>query len=350
VTEGRLQQLYNAKFGPISSPAQYVELLAKARKGARGAARAAGAGRPRRQGRAVAAQAGRPAEDHGRPHGRRHECDVAGGALQRPRGRGAGRLRDGAGALALRRHGGVRPAQAVRGDQRVHAAVPRGCLAGLQGGAEVYKALSANPQFRSLYFTNDVEKVMESYTSAVNGKADPKAAYTTAYQSVSPEAKAAAEKFSQTPEFQRWSTRTWPSSSPARRSCPRGSAATRVQNPDFVQAAAATELRSWRAQNPGALARRRADAPRVVHQEQLHPRQDERRRDPHPPGFASGPVQEAFSDNSKAIADKLDLKSRSDGDWTVQYIRWAAKASTSRWCRTACPSRSSASPCRSATC
>lgn len=67
---------------------------------------------------------------------------------------------------------------------------------------ELYKAFSAAPQMRKLYFKGDAADLMETYVSQADS--DPKAAYNNAFASVTPEAKAAAEVRSKTPEAMKY--------------------------------------------------------------------------------------------------------------------------------------------------
>lgn len=70
-----------------------------------------------------------------------------------------------------------------------------------KAASEVYRALESKPELRNVYFKDDGVKVMKAYLQAVDGGAEPTAAFKGAYASISPEAKAREEAFKKTPEF-----------------------------------------------------------------------------------------------------------------------------------------------------
>lgn len=69
------------------------------------------------------------------------------------------------------------------------------------GMAELYKALSANPQARDLYFDDKTSRVMQAFVDATGRGEDPKTAYAGAYRHTSPEYIKAAEEYRRSPEF-----------------------------------------------------------------------------------------------------------------------------------------------------
>lgn len=68
--------------------------------------------------------------------------------------------------------------------------------------AEVYKALAADPKYRSMYFKGDTDEVMAAYVRNAVGGADPKTAYAAAYRSIDPAFKEQARKRAEAPEMQ----------------------------------------------------------------------------------------------------------------------------------------------------
>lgn len=78
---------------------------------------------------------------------------------------------------------------------------PQGPDASFKVAADLYRRLSADPQYRDSYFKDDAATLVQSYNRAVGNGSDPNAAYAAAYQSISPQAKEAAAKFTKTPEF-----------------------------------------------------------------------------------------------------------------------------------------------------
>lgn len=66
---------------------------------------------------------------------------------------------------------------------------------------EVYKALTADKGYRSMYFKDKVGDIMEAYDRHTQGGVDPKTAYQAAYRVVSPEFQAEIKKRTEAPEF-----------------------------------------------------------------------------------------------------------------------------------------------------
>jgi hypothetical protein len=67
--------------------------------------------------------------------------------------------------------------------------------------AEVYKALAADKGYRSLYFKDKVDDIMDAFDRHTQGGVDPKTAYQAAYRVVSPEFQAEIKKRTEAPEF-----------------------------------------------------------------------------------------------------------------------------------------------------
>lgn len=77
-----------------------------------------------------------------------------------------------------------------------------GPSAKFKAAAELYKAFSADPQYRDRYFKDDTAAVLGAYTREVAGGVDPKTAYTTAYRAIDPAVKEEARKRASSPDFQ----------------------------------------------------------------------------------------------------------------------------------------------------
>jgi hypothetical protein len=69
-----------------------------------------------------------------------------------------------------------------------------------KAAADIYRAYSADPAFRDVYFKGDTAEVMKGYVDGL-GSGDEQAAYEGAYRSISPEYKAAAAKMVASPEW-----------------------------------------------------------------------------------------------------------------------------------------------------
>jgi hypothetical protein len=65
---------------------------------------------------------------------------------------------------------------------------------------EIYKAMPEN--VRGMYFKDDAEGLMNSYTKSVDSQIDPSTAYKSAYQGISPEAKERAKELTGNHEWQ----------------------------------------------------------------------------------------------------------------------------------------------------
>jgi len=68
--------------------------------------------------------------------------------------------------------------------------------------SSIYRALAADPKYRSLYFKDDTDQVMASFVKHIDGGADPKTAYTAAYRSIDPAFKEQARKRAEAPAMQ----------------------------------------------------------------------------------------------------------------------------------------------------
>lgn len=79
---------------------------------------------------------------------------------------------------------------------------PEGPTPGFQAVAELHKALSANPQYRDMYFKGDADDLMRTYNTLTTVQhLDPQTAYTKAYLLNSPEQKEAMAAKAQDPTF-----------------------------------------------------------------------------------------------------------------------------------------------------
>lgn len=67
--------------------------------------------------------------------------------------------------------------------------------------AGLYRAFSANPKFRSVYFKGDTADLMDAFNRSLEAHGSAKQAYADAYRAISPEEKAAAEARLKDPAF-----------------------------------------------------------------------------------------------------------------------------------------------------
>jgi hypothetical protein len=198
---------------------------------------------------------------------------------------------------------------------------PEGPTATFTAAAELYKSLSANPQYRDMYFAEDTSKLLEDFTSATNAGSDAKSAYVSAYQAVGPEAKAAAEAYVKTPEFQKKLGGDIKKYVEGSSWVPRWLGGNgRPENMSVVSGAVAAEVRSFRARNPFTT-----DEQMDAYLEKWTGQNFALDTTTHsavkvPSGRGGPAAQSALSAYSKKLTEDFKLASRSDADWKVQYV------------------------------
>lgn len=79
---------------------------------------------------------------------------------------------------------------------------PEGPDANFNAAASIYRAMSADPRYRDLYFKDDAADLMGSYVRALERGQDPQTAYAAAYYQTSPEGKEAIKKRLADPNMQ----------------------------------------------------------------------------------------------------------------------------------------------------
>lgn len=192
---------------------------------------------------------------------------------------------------------------------------PKGPDATFRGMLELYKGLSADPKFRDKYFKEDAAQLMESYDAAIKAGTSPDAAYVSAYQSISKEAKAAAEKYSKTPEFQSNVAKAL-KDIPGSSMFPTWMGGNgRVTNPLVVEGDVATAVRGFMARSPFA---KQADVDAfaekwVSNNYVMDTTTGAAVRVP--AGMANDHTKEALAAFSKATKERLDP----GGEYRVQY-------------------------------
>lgn len=199
---------------------------------------------------------------------------------------------------------------------------PNGPTPAFTAAKELYRVMSATPKYRDLYFGEDVSKVMDSYIASEKAQSDPKASYVQAYQSISPEAKAAADAYAKTPDFLKMTTaeaQKWVTGSSMNWLKVFGSAGRPV-NGDVVGSALAQEMRSWRARNPFVGTDKAEDYAHEWVERNFIIDKTSGAAIRVPPRYSAPAVQEAMSNYSADLAKRLNLDSRSDPKWSVQYI------------------------------
>lgn len=196
----------------------------------------------------------------------------------------------------------------------------KGPSSAFKTASELYKAMSANPSFRAMYFDEKTTRLLDSYTSAVGNGSDPIAAYTQAYQAESPEAKAAAEAYVKSPEFVQKvkdESRKWVEGSSMWPRWLGGN--SRPQNPDFVSTSVTLEMQAWRARNPYATDKEAESYAESWVNKNFVLDEEGRAAIKVPPGVDTKAAQEAFSAYSKKMVRAYNLDRMSGDDWSVQY-------------------------------
>jgi GH24 family phage-related lysozyme (muramidase) len=189
-----------------------------------------------------------------------------------------------------------------------------------EAAAAMYRAYSADPAFRDVYFKGDAAEVMRSYVSGAVG-GDKQAAYESAYLSISPESRARAAKLVDTPEFKKKLTDItkaiqgsswWPQWL---------GGSGRPDNAGGVELAALPAVRDYVTKNPGATAEDAKDfASDWVNKNFVHDVAGNVAIQV-PPGLAGKLTQEALSAYTKRVGDEFRAgRSEHDrADWKVSY-------------------------------
>lgn len=203
---------------------------------------------------------------------------------------------------------------------------PEGPSAAFQAGAAIYKAMAKAPQYRDLYFDEDTRKVLDGYIAETDNGTDPKAAHVQAYQAVSPEAKAAADAYAKTPEFQKLVQADAKKYVTGSSWVPKWMGGNgRPANVPVVGAALASALREHRARNPFVSDEQMEEFAEGWTAKNFVLDSTTNSAIRVPPALGGPAAQEALSSFSKKVSDTLKLGSRNDGDWTVQYIPLGAE-------------------------
>lgn len=197
---------------------------------------------------------------------------------------------------------------------------PEGPDAKFQAASELYKALSADPKYRDIYFKDDTRKVMETYTDSVKSGSDPKSSYMAAYRAVSPEAKAAAEKYTSTPEFTKKLQATLQKYAEGSSWVPRIFGGNgRPEATAAIAADALPALRSYLVKNPYASDKEVQSFVEDYAQKNYAQDTTTNQLVKVPPAMAGKAASDALSAYSKRLTDALQLNERSDGHWEVRY-------------------------------
>lgn len=198
---------------------------------------------------------------------------------------------------------------------------PQGATPTFKAAAELYKAMSADPTYRAMYFSEVASKVLEGYTKSIASGSDEKSAYVHAYQSVSPEANAAADAYVNSSDFQKKLTsdvRKYVEGSSWVPKLLGGNG--RPQNTAAIGIAVADAVRNFRSSNPYATDEQAEEFVEKWTAQNFVLDTTTGNAVKVPPGMGGRAAQEAFSAYSKKVHDALKLGSRSEAEWSVQYI------------------------------
>ncbi len=183
---------------------------------------------------------------------------------------------------------------------------------------ELYKGFSADPKFRDMYFTEDERDVLNAYQRAATTGTDPKAAYTAAFNSVSPQAKAAAEAFTKTPEF-----KTKVKDATANvvgTGWPRWmGGAGGVRNTTQVETDVQAAVRDYLGRKPYATADDVSNFTDSWVSKNYIMDRTSGVAIKVPPALADDTTREAIGEYSKRLTEAYRLNDRRDSEWRVQY-------------------------------
>lgn len=188
-----------------------------------------------------------------------------------------------------------------------------------KAAAVLYKAMAAHPLVRSKYFKDDTAELLEAYTAATDMGGDPKAAYASAYEAITPAAKSAAAAMAKDPEFIKKmkdsvdaaiGSSWWPQMLGGK---------GRPTNADGVEMDARIAAGAYKRSHPSATVEDlSAYAKRYVETNYIH---DETTKTlvKVPPVAATPAAQEAITAYSKALTEQFRLETGLPGDWKVHY-------------------------------
>ena len=192
---------------------------------------------------------------------------------------------------------------------------PNGPDGAFTTAANLYKVLSADPKYRDTYFKDDASTLMRQYNAAVERGSDPKAAYAAAYQSISPEAKATAEKFAKSPEFKdkvEKATKEVVGSSWWPRILGGNG---RITNGLMVESSVAEAMKDFVAQNPNGTDAERQEYVGKWVSERFVMDETTGAAVRVPRGLADDQTKAGLTEYSKRLQEKWKF----DGDWRVEY-------------------------------
>jgi len=185
----------------------------------------------------------------------------------------------------------------------------------------MYKALAVAPALRGKYFDQDAQALMDEYTAQAGSGTDPKGAYEAAYRTIDPAAKKRAEEFAKSPEFQNLvkdkaskfveGSSMWPTWLGGN---------GRPGNSAYLDAEAATQLRSMLARNPNLSDGQIKGQLEGWFKSNYVLDTTNQVAVKVPPGLGGADAQAAISEFTSRVAKSESLKERSEGTWGVQLM------------------------------
>jgi hypothetical protein len=189
-----------------------------------------------------------------------------------------------------------------------------------KAAVEVYRKLESAPQLRDAYFNEKTQAVLGAYVQGLyGGNAEEGAAYKSAFESVSPEAKRRAEAFKQTPEYREklQSATRWVTGSSWVPSLVGGNG--RPENSGELVGAAQEFALDFLKRSPQATDQQVQDQTKAyIERSFVH--------DPTtgiavkvPPNFSAEVTQQAITAYTSKVSKELDLNSRGAG-WGLMLL------------------------------
>lgn len=197
-------------------------------------------------------------------------------------------------------------------------ASPDGPDGTFQAVVELYKGFSADPKFRDMYFSEDERTVMDQFIKDTSRGGDAQGAYTAAFNSISPQAKAAAEAFTKTEEFKtkvKDATGSVVGSGWSKWIGGKGSIVNTIQVETDAQAA----VRDFLSRRPYAGADEVNEFVGSWVSKNYIMDEATNVAIKVPPQLADETTKDALTEYTRRVTDTYRLNDRNDGEWKVQY-------------------------------
>jgi hypothetical protein len=187
--------------------------------------------------------------------------------------------------------------------------------------AELYKAMSADPEFRSRYFKDDVKQLMDTFTRSRGAGSDDATAHKDAYRAISPEAKSAADTRMRDPKVVKDLHERAVKNVEGSSWWPRWLGGNgRPENQSAIGASAGIEAKSFLTRFPDASDEQVQEHVRDWAARNYVMDETTNLAVKVPPGLSGKGTQQALTNYSKALTEKLRTEGRMTEDASLRYI------------------------------